>query len=69
MIEGIQAYTNEKSERILEKVILFKIFSNSPYAMKVYRERYRKDPQNELCAQHMNYKELCIIEKKYVRVR
>ena len=69
LIEAVQAYTNEKSERILEEVTPLKIFSNSPAAMKSYQELHRKDPTRELYVLHTNRKEPNIIEKRWVGVR
>ena len=69
LIEAVQAYTNEKSERILEEVTPLKFFSNSPDAMKSYQELHLKDPQRELYVLHTNRKEPNIIEKKWVGVR
>jgi len=67
LIEAVQAYTNEKSERILEEVTPLKLFSNSPDAMKAYQELHRKDPKRELYVLHTNRKEPNIIEKnRYV---
>ena len=69
LIEAVQAYTNEKNERILEEVTPLKIFSNSPDAMKSYQELHLKDPQRELYVLHTNRKEPNIIEKRWVGVR
>ncbi len=69
LIEAVQAYTNEKNERILEEVTPLKFFSNSPDAMKSYQELHLKDPQRELYVLHTNRKEPNIIEKRWVGVR
>lgn len=69
LIEVVQAYTNEESERILEEVTPLKFFSNSPDAMKYYQELHRKDPKRELYVLHTNRKEPNIIEKRWVGVR
>ena len=65
LIEAVQAYTNEKSERILEEVTPL----NSPDAMKSYQELHRKDLKCELYVLHTNRKEPNIIEKRWVGVR
>ncbi|MCT8136984.1 hypothetical protein H1D32_04060 [Anaerobacillus sp. CMMVII] len=69
LIEAVQAYTNENSERILEEVTPLKKFSNSPDAMKVYQELHRKNPNRELYVLHTNRKSPNIIEKNWVGVR
>lgn len=47
LIEAVQAYTNEESERILEGVTPLNKFSTSPEAMKTYLELHRKAPKRE----------------------
>lgn len=69
LIEAVQAYTNEKSERILEEVAPLKKFSNSPDAMKAYQDLHRGNPTRELYVLHTNREDLHIIEKKWVGVR
>lgn len=69
LIEAIQAYTNDESERILEEVAPLKKFSNSPEAMRVYQELHRKSPSRELYVLHTSRKKPNIIEKKWVGVR
>ena len=69
LIEVVQAYTNEKSERILEEVPPLKKFSNSPDPMKAYQELHRENPTRELYVLHTNRKNPNIIEKKWVGVR
>ncbi len=69
LIEAIQAYTNGESERILEEVALLKTFSNSPEAMRVYRNHHRENPSRELYVLHTNRTKPNIIEKKWVGVR
>lgn len=69
LIEAIQAYTNKKSERILEEVVPLKKFSNSPDAMKAYQELHHENPTRELYVLHTNRKNPNIIEKKWVGVR
>lgn len=44
LIEAVQAYTNENSERILVEVTPLKKFSNSPDAMKAYQKLHHKIP-------------------------
>ncbi|WP_088104835.1 hypothetical protein [Halalkalibacter urbisdiaboli] len=67
LIEAVQAYTNEKSERILDEIAPLKKFSNSPDAMKAYQEIHREDPKRELYVLHTSRKEPNIIEKKMGR--
>ncbi len=69
LIEAIQAYTNEESERILEEVAPLKKFSNSPEAMRAYRELHCENPYRELYVLHTSRKNPNIIEKKWVGVR
>lgn len=69
LIEAVQAYTNEESERILEEVALLNKFSTSPDAMKAYQEIHRENPTRELYVLHTNRKNPNIIEKKWVGVR
>ena len=47
LIEAIQAFTNEESERILVDVVPLKKFTNSPEAMKTYQELHRENPTRE----------------------
>lgn len=42
LIEAIQAYTNDESERILEEVAHLGDFSEYPEAMKAYQELHRE---------------------------
>jgi len=69
LIEAVQAYTNEKSERILEEVTPLKIFSNSSDAMVAYQELHLKDPKRELYVLHTNRKNPNIIEKRWLGER
>ncbi|RIJ63468.1 MULTISPECIES: hypothetical protein [unclassified Rummeliibacillus] len=69
LIEAVEAYTNEKSERILKEIIPIKKFSNSPDAMKAYQELHQENPSRELYVLHTNRKNPNIIEKKRVGVR
>lgn len=69
LIEAIQAYTNEESERILEDVAPLKKFSNSPDAMNWYQILHRENPTRELYVLHTNRKNPSIKEKKWVGVR
>jgi hypothetical protein len=69
LIEAVQAYTNEESERILEDIAPLKKFSNSQEAMRAYQELHREDPNRELYVLHTSRKKPNIIEKKWVGVR
>ncbi|WKB36021.1 hypothetical protein QS257_01585 [Terrilactibacillus sp. S3-3] len=69
LIEAIQAYTNEESERILEEVAPLKKFSNSPEAMRAYQEIHHENPSRELYVLHTRRKNPNIIEKKWVGVK
>lgn len=69
LIEAVQAYTNEESERILEEVTPLKKFSNSSDAMKAYQDLHRGNPTRELYVLHTNREDPHIIEKKWVGVR
>jgi hypothetical protein len=69
LIEAVQAYTNEESERILEEVAPLKKFSNSPAAMKAYQELHLENPNRELYVLHTSRKKPNIIEKKWIGVR
>lgn len=69
LIEAVKAYTNDKSERILEEVVPIKRFSNSPEAMRAYQTFHQENPTRELYVLHTNRKEPNIIEKKWVGVR
>ncbi|WKB36016.1 hypothetical protein QS257_01550 [Terrilactibacillus sp. S3-3] len=65
LIEAIQAYTNEESERILEEVAPLKKFSNSSEAMRAYQELHRENRSRELYVLHTGRKKPNIIEKKW----
>ena len=69
LIEAVQAYTNGKSERVLEEVAPLKKFSNSPEAMRKYQELHRENPIRELYVLHTSRKNPNIIEKRWVGVR
>lgn len=69
LIEAVQAYTNEKRERILEEVTPLKKFSTSPDAMKAYQELHRGNPIRELYVLHTNRRNPNIMEKKWAGVR
>lgn len=69
LVEAVQAYTNEESERILEEVAPLKKFSNSPEAIREYQELHFENPDQELYVLHTSRKEPNIIEKKWVGVR
>lgn len=68
LIEAVQAYTNEDSERILEDVTPLDKYSNSPDAMKAYQELHSENPTRELYVLHTKRKDPNIIEKKWVGV-
>jgi len=69
LIEAVQAFTNEESERILLDIIPLKKFSNSPEAMRAYQELHRENPAREFYLLHTSRDEPNIIEKKWVGVR
>ena len=69
LIEAVQAYTTEDSERILEDVTPLDRYSNSPDAMKAYQELHGENPTRELYVLHTKRKNPNIIEKKCVGVR
>jgi len=69
LIEALRAHTNEKSERILEDIAPLKKFSNSPDAMRAYKEIHQEEPNRELYVLHTSRKHPNIIEKKWVGVR
>jgi hypothetical protein len=69
LIEALQAYTNDESERILEEVAPLNKFSKSPEAMRVYQELHRENPSRELYVLHTSRLKPNIIEKKWVGVR
>jgi hypothetical protein len=69
LIEAIHAFTNEKSERILEEVAPIKMFDNSSEAMKSYKLFHMEDPSREMYVLHTSREEPNIIEKKWVGVR
>ncbi|NMD72840.1 hypothetical protein HHO41_21715 [Bacillus sp. DNRA2] len=69
LIEALQAYTNDESERILEEVAPLKKFSKSPEAMRAYQELHRENPSRELYVLHTSRTKPNIIEKKWVGVR
>lgn len=69
LVEAVQAYTNDESERILEEITPLKKYSNSPEAMKAYQELHRENPARELYVLHTSRKNPKIIEKKWVGVR
>lgn len=69
LIEAIQAYKDDESERILEEVAPLKKFSKSPEAMRAYQELHRENPSHELYVLHTSRKNPNIIEKKWVGVR
>lgn len=69
LIEAVQAFTNEESERVLEDVVPLKKFSNSPEAMRAYQELHRENPTREFYVLHTSRNKPNIIEKKWVGVR
>lgn len=69
LIEAIQAYTSEASERILEEVTPLDKFSNSSEAMRAYQEIHRENPIRELYVLHTSRKTPSIIERKWVGVK
>jgi hypothetical protein len=69
LIEAVQAFTDEHSERILVDVIPLEWFSNSPEAMREYQKLHRENPTCEYYVLHTNRNKPNIIEKKWVGVR
>lgn len=69
LIEVVDAFTNDKRERILEDVIPINKFSSSPEAMKAYKELHGKDPFREYYVLHTNREKPNILEKRLVGVR
>lgn len=69
LIEAVQAYTDDKNERVLEEISLLKKFSKSTEAMRTYQEIHQENPQKELYVLHTSRKDPNIIEKKWVGVR
>lgn len=69
MVEAVQAYANDESERILEEIAPLKMFSNSPEVMRAYQELHRENPTRELYVLHTNRENPNIKEKKWVGVR
>ena len=56
LIEAIQAYTNDESERNLEEVAPVKKFSKSQEAMRAYQELHRENLSRELYVLHTSRK-------------
>ncbi len=56
LIEAVQAYTDDKSERILKEIALLKRFPTSPDAMKVYQKMHLENPERELYVLHTSRK-------------
>lgn len=69
LIEALDAFTNENSERILGNVLPLKEFSNSTDAMKSYKQFHLENPTREMYVLHTSRKSPNIIEKKWVGVR
>lgn len=69
LIEAIEAFTNEESERILVDIVPLKKFSNSPEAMRAYQELHRENPTREFYVLHTSRENPNIIEKKWVGLR
>ncbi len=69
LLEAIEAYTNEKNERILVDIVPLEKFSDSPKAMKAYQKLHHENAGRELYVIHTNRKSPGIIEKKWVGVR
>lgn len=69
LIEAVQAYTDDESERVLEEISLLKRFAQSPEAMKAYQKIHQENPQRELYVLHTSRMDPNIIEKKWVGVR
>lgn len=69
LIEAIQAYTNDESERVLEEISLLKKFPTSKEVMDAYQKIHQEHPRKELYVLHTSRKEPNIIEKKWVGVR
>lgn len=63
LIEVIQAYTNEESERMLEEVAPLKKFPNSSDAMKAYQQLHQENPKREMYVLHTSRKDPNIIKK------
>lgn len=63
LIEAIEAFTNEESERILVDIVPLKKFSNSPEATRAYQELHRENPTHEFYVLHTNRDKPNIIEK------
>lgn len=69
LIEAIQAYTNEKNERILEKITPIDKYPESTAAMKDYQDLHKENPSRELYVLHTNREQPKIIEKTWSGVR
>ena len=69
LIEAIDAYTSDNSERVLENVAILEKFSSSTAAMRSYKDYHRENPNRELYVLHTDRKEPKIIEKKWIGVR
>ena len=69
LIEAIDAYTSDNSERVLVNVAILEKFSSSTAAMRAYKAYHRENPNRELYVLHTDRKEPNIIEKKWFGVR
>lgn len=69
LIEAIQAYTNEESKRILEKITPIDTYEEPSAAMKDYQELHKENPSRELYVLHTNREQPNIIEKTWSGVR
>jgi hypothetical protein len=69
LIEAIDAYTNERNERILKKVMPIETFLEPMEAMNEYKRLHKENPHRELYVLHTNRKETNILEKKWTGVR
>jgi len=67
--EAVDAYTNEKNERVLNKLIPIETFSDPMKAMSEYKHLHKENPHRELYVLHTNRKETNIVERTWTGVR
>lgn len=69
LLEAVEAFTNEESERILVDIIPLDKFPDSSKAMKAYKVLHHENPRRELYVLHTSRSEPQIMERKWVGVR
>lgn len=68
LVEAIEAHS-ESGKRILDKLVVIDVFTDSRQAMQGYKQLHRKGPNREFFVLHTDRESLDIEERRWLGLR